>query len=197
MYTRAMLDSCMQIGGTGYGGAIIGSTVPTSLVSQDSVVHYATRTDTSTGSRVVSPSGAACSAAASVTRVQPISAASWSKCQGRCESGYICCTHGPDGAQLQYPRCVRRSGGGCLSEQNHARTCYRHCGQGFHCCETLGNACIPVSERCPCPDCSSHDYAISTSAQCTGNTPFFESVVGDGAAGKCCISADFLTSLQS
>ena len=50
---------------------------------------------------------------------------------------------------LEFPRCLTSCTADTLTE-----SCIGMCGNGFCCCESAGNSCIPCGQTCPCPTCS-------------------------------------------
>ena len=52
---------------------------------------------------------------------------------------------------LEFPRCLTSCTADKLTE-----SCLGTCGNGFCCCASAGNSCVPCDQPCPCPTCSTN-----------------------------------------
>ena len=83
-------------------------------------------------------------------------------------------------AALAIPRCATS----CDTTTLSTVSCVSHCATGFVCCVSAGNACLPVGETCPCPDCAYGVAQGTSTCGATGASSF--SITMGGTSKTCC-----------
>ena len=92
----------------------------------------------------------------------------------------LCTADSTTGQTLEIPRCATS----CDTTTLSTVSCVSHCATGFVCCVSAGNACLPVGEECPCPDCAD---TIPAESSCSTGASFL--ITKGGGSINCCTKA--------
>ena len=90
---------------------------------------------------------------------------------------------GPNAALTYYD-----GGAACSTEALEYYNCMASCRNGYYCCSSTGNSCIPMGSTCPCPSCG---YNRPNPGGCEGGDDDYRFLITSaGMTTQCCRPTD-------